>query len=524
MPKPRISRVFWDEYSWSAAEFEFARENTTAYERLAAFTIDSQTLRLKDRTQMLVTGLVSGEAFDVLSTAPLLGSGFELGHEKSGADSVVVLSYDFWRREMAGDDSVVGRQLELDGAPATVVGVMPEGFFYPSPEVEVWRPLTVDAAERDYRGNHWLVVFGRIHDGWSNERVEADLGRFTMALGENFEYPEAWDKTRNAFVEPMRQYLFGDIRPALLLLLGSVALLLLMATANVAGLMVARMSDRESELAIRKAMGAGRSRLSRQLITESLVLGTTAAGFGLGLAWLGYRAIVDRLPLPTGFGQTLSLDGTVLIATLALIPAITLFVAVAPLRRLWVRPVSSRLRAKRNLAARLAARGAIGRRGGLQKSLVVGQIVIAVVLVTSAVLLARSVVELYRIDSGLDTSGVAALDLYVADADLDAEQRSSFYQSLIEQATASAGVESAAIINRLPLRDDGVQGPLTAEGRPDLEGPNGPNCKWRYVSNDFFRTLGIDLTEGRSFDATDRRDGRQVAVIGADFAERPVAR
>ncbi len=505
-------RVFWDEYSWSAAEFDFARENTKAYQGLASFTVDAMTFRQGDRTSMVKVGLLSGEAFDVLGTAPLLGQTLMREQERLGAASAVVLGYDFWQRALGGNRDIVGARLELDGEPATVVGVMPEGFYFPSPEIEVWHPLAVDAADPDYADNHWLVVIGRLREGWTPQQVGADLDRFAALLGEEFDYPEAWDKSKGYFVEPMRQYLLGDVRPALLLLFGAVGLLLLMASANVAALLVARMSDRESELSIRKAMGAGRGRLSRQLVTESFVLGTIASGAGLLLALAGYRTLVERLPLPTGFAHTLSLEWPLVAATLVLTPLISLLVAAAPLRRLGRGGVPSLV---------LASRGALGpARRRLQQGLVVGEIVIAVVLVTSAVLLARSVLELYRIDPGVDPEGVGVVDLFAASADLDVEQRLAFFDRLVEESAAIPGVQYAAVTNRLPLRDQGVQGPLTVEGRPDLEGTRGPNSKWRYVSPDYFRALGIELLEGRSFDGSDHADAAPVGIIGADLAQQ----
>ncbi len=505
-------RVFWADYGWSAAEFDFVRENLPSYETLAAYSDDGQTLRNGDRTSMVHVGLVSGDTFSVLGATPLRGRLLRRDEERLAAPPVAILSFDFWRREYASREDIVGSQIELDAETVTVIGVMPRGFYFPSPEVDLWRPLVVDAADSDYAHNHWLVILGRLAEGISEEQAAHDLDRFVGPLGEKFHYPEAWDKTLGYFTVPIRTYLLGAVRPALLLLFAAVALLLLMASTNVAALFLARMSDRLGELEIRKAMGAGRFRLSRQLLTESLVLGIVSSVFGLSLALVAYRAIVERLPLPGGFDQTLAFDWRMVVATLVLTPFVALLVALAPIRGLWRRRVSS---------GPLNTRGLLGSaRGRLQHSLIVGEVAIAALLVICATLLGRSVVELYRLDPGFDPEGVAMVDLFLADAELEPRERRAFFMRLIEAVTASAEVSAAAVVNRVPLRDQGVQGPIEAEGRADLVGAQRPNSKWRYVSPDYFKTLGIELQDGRWLDARDREDTTQVALMGIDFAEK----
>ncbi len=509
-------RVFWQEYSWSAAELDFARANTSVYEGLGAFTVDDQTLHRTGSAAILVTGRMSGEAFEVLGTPPLLGQTFDHSHEKLGSEPVVVLSHGFWQRELGADPEVIGSRLQLDGEQVTVAGVMPRGFFFPTPEIEIWRPLTVDPAEGDYGRNHWLVLFGRLQPDLTEAAARADLARFTEVLGQNFDYPAAWDKTKNAFTLPLREYLVGSARAPLLLVLGAVALLLLMATINVAALFLARMADRGEELTIRKAIGAGRARLARQLVTEALVLGGVASVAGLALASAGFRAIVHRLPLPSGFEHTLEVSWPLALATLLLTPLVALVVVLGPVRGLWRTPGKRRSR-----GALLRRRGTVGpSRSRTQGALIVGEIAIAVVLVTSATLLARTVVELYQIDLGLEPEQVAAIDLFAPSNMLDSSQRLQFFQELTERAEATSVIELASVTNRLPIRDGGVQGPITAEGRPDLDGDGGPNCKWRYVSPSYFELLGIELVEGRRFDATDRADTRGVGILGRELAER----
>ena len=203
---------------------------------------------------------------------------------------------------------MVGSQIELDGEPVTVLGVMPAGFYFPDPEWEIFRPLTVDPASEDYSGNHWLTVFGRTGVELT-EPLRPRSSASPVCSASAFDYPDAYDKSRGAYVEPLREYFLGAVRPALYLLMVAVVLLLLMASSNVAAMLVARLSDRGNEFSVRRALGASRGRLARQLLAESLVLGSLGTLAGLAIAVLAWNGLIERLPLPSGFDQAVALDG-----------------------------------------------------------------------------------------------------------------------------------------------------------------------------------------------------------------------
>ncbi|MEZ4586225.1 MAG: ABC transporter permease [Gemmatimonadales bacterium] len=232
-------RVFWTEYNWRGVEFDFVKERTGAFRPLAAFSSVASTLRGETGSTVLQTALTSAEFFDVLGARPLLGRTFRPGEDRPGAEPVVVLSYGVWRQELGADSAVVGRRIVLDGRNVTVIGVMPRGFYFPTPSYRLWMPLDLDPASRNYQGNGWLVLFGRVRDGLTEAQVSDDIASIARALGERFTYPTAWDKTRGAMVRPVREFLVGEVRPALLLVFGAGALLLLMATASVAALILA---------------------------------------------------------------------------------------------------------------------------------------------------------------------------------------------------------------------------------------------------------------------------------------------
>ncbi|HTL06083.1 MAG TPA: ABC transporter permease, partial [Gemmatimonadales bacterium] len=303
-------RVFWDDGDWRGTELDFVREGMKAFSGLAGYSTEGITYRTSSGSTLLIAGVTSADFFDVLGVHPLLGRTFAAGEDRPGAEPVVVLSWAMWQQELGGDPHVLGRRLLLEGTPTTVIGVMPRGFYFPSPEYRVWRPLLLDPSSSVYNGRGWLVLLGRVKPGLGDGAVAGDVQQIARDLGEQYQYPAAWDKTKNASVRPVREYLLGNVTPALLLLLGAVALLLLMACANTAALVLARTTDRSGELSLRVALGAGRARLIRQIVTESVTLSLLAGLAGAGIAVLLFGQLVARLPLQNGFGAAVSLDWT----------------------------------------------------------------------------------------------------------------------------------------------------------------------------------------------------------------------
>lgn len=310
--------VFWSDYNWRGVEFDFVKER----------------LRVNDQSSTVLATVGSTELFDVLGTTPLIGRAFVPGAGRPGAAAVTIVSYGFWQQELGGDPRVVGRRIEIDGALVEVVGVMPRGFYFPSPMFRIWRPLTLDPSTDFYQGNGWLVLKGRERPGVIQGELDADVQAIAAALGTQFTYPEAWDKTRGATVTPLRTYTRGAIRPAVLLLQVAVLLVLGIACANVAALVLARTTDRADELALRSALGAGRGRLVRQVVTESVGLSLLAGVLGAGLASAGFHTLVARLPLTEGLEDTLSVDWTLFALAVGFSLVLGVIVALAPIRAL----------------------------------------------------------------------------------------------------------------------------------------------------------------------------------------------
>lgn len=506
-------RVFWSDYDWRGVEFDFLKERASAFSGLAAYSSDATSLRSASGSSVLLKGVTSAEFFDVLGTPAFMGRTFRPGEDRVGAEPVTVLSYPTWQRDFGADPAIIGRRITLDGQPVTVVGVMPRGFFFPTPEHRLWMPLVLDPATSDYNSNGWLVLFGRVRAGVTEPQLSSAVAAMAQSLGERFSYPAAWDKSRNASVRSARTYLVGDVRPALLLLFGAGVLLLLMACANVAALVLSRTADRSGEMSLRVSLGAGRSRLVRQIVAESLTFSFLAGIVGMVVAASGLRVLVASLPLPADLGATVQMDWTAFLAALVLSAVLGLVVAVAPARALLLGGVQG-------ISGARGATAAAGHAGRVHQGLVGAEAAVAVLLVAGALLLVRSVSGLLAVDLGFDPKGVVALDVSMTDGDFDPAQRRQLYQAVRERVTRIPGVASAAWTNRLPIRDGGWQGPVSVAGVPELQGTSAPNALFRQVSPEYFETMRIGVVRGRPFDATDREGAPRVALINQAFAQR----
>ena len=516
LPVPDDERVvtFWSDYNWRGEEFDHVKGVPRGFESLAAWSVDGYTLRTEGGSSLVLATVASVELFEVMGTAPLLGRAFQPGEDRPGAEPVVVLTHGLWERELGSDRDVVGRRITLDGVQRTVVGVMPEGFWFPTPEVEAFVPLSLDPADPAYAGNGWLVLTGRLAPGVGEAQLADDLAAVVGALDERYDYPEAWDKTRNAYTTPLREYLLGDVRPALLLLLSAVGLLLLMACVNVAALILTRTADRTGEMSVRTALGAGRARLARQILTESVLLGLVAGTLGMLLAWTLFDVLVASLPITDSFQETLSLDWLGLASALVLAVATGSLISLAPIRSLLAGKLE-----EGTLTSRTQGGGA-AQSSRMQSTLVTAEVLLAVVLVTGASLLVRTVDRLRALDPGLDPTGVMTLEVMVSQEESGEAERGLFFDALLERARALPGVDAAGFINRLPLRDGGWQGTVGIPDRPDLEGARRPNAMYRPVSPEAFRALGIEVVEGRGVLPGDLAEGPAVAVINETFARR----
>jgi len=504
--------MFWFDYSWRGSEYDHVREGSLAFDQIAAFSTWAEAFRTGQAEQSRMLSYIPATAnlFDALDVKPALGRGFLPGEDRPGAERVVVISHGLWQQDMGGAADVLGRQLIIGGQPVTIVGVMPPGFYFPTPEFRAWRPLTLDPADPGYAGNGWLALIGAGKPGVTPAQIDLELKRVTRLLGERFTYSTVWDKTRNAHVSPMREYLLGSVRNPLLLLMGAVAMLLMIACANAAALILARTTDRTGELAIRLSLGASHGRVARQIVTESLALAAISAAVGAIVATVGFRTLVSSLPLKQGFGAAVSLGWQAFLIAFFLALVVGVGVSIAPVRQVLRGRLDGRERTEEGL-----------RRGTRQvhAGLIAGQVTLAVTLVCGATLLIRSVERIRAIDTGFDGRGVVTIDL-VREPGTTSGSDQEFVRAVLEGVQALPGIQSVGVTNRLPVRDGGWQGSVTIEGRPDLAGAQRPNALHRTATPDYLKTLSMDVKSGRGFTDADRTDGELVVLVSESFARR----
>lgn len=507
--------VFWSDYDWRGDEYDFLRDRAGVFQHLAAFSTNGEPYRPNaagaDGARLLPFVVATSTLFDALGARPVLGRPFDSTEDRPGAAPVIVISYGMWRDDLGGDPHVIGRRIILGDEPVTVVGVMPKGFYFPTPDIRAWRPLALDPTSPSYSSGY-LTLVGRTGPGVRPELVQTDVRRIARALGSRFTYPAAWDKTKNPYVLPIRTYLLGDVRDPLLLLLAAATLLLGIACANAASLILARTSDRTGEMAVRSALGAGQWRLARQVLAESLVLAVGAAVLGVAIATAGFRALVAVLPLGNGFGDTVAIGWATFASAFVLALAIALAGSAAPVRNL-VRAGGGAVNRERSEE---------GLRRGTRRvhgAIIVSQVAFAVLLVLGATLLIRSVDNLRAVNMGFDAHGVSTYTLVTSD-NMPAEAQRQFFDRVLARVSALPGVRAAGLTNRLPLRDGGYQGPVGVEGRPDLDGTNRPNSLYRTVTPAYFAAMGIRLRDGRGIDSSDVMGGLPVTVISESFARR----
>jgi putative ABC transport system permease protein len=480
--------AFWFEGAWSQQKFLAVRPVTDGFQSVAAVRPADATLRIGDAPARLLEGYsASAELFDVLGVRPALGSGFRRGDDRAGAEPVAVLSHALWR-ELGARPSIVGERIELSGERRTVVGVMPEGFWFPDPSVRVWLCETMDP-QNDV-GNYGLV--GRLPPGQRIEAMGPQLRAITRVLDERFDFLAEWDLTKNPTLTPLRERLLGKVRPALLALLVAMGVILLVACVNVAALMLGQLDTRGTEMAMRSALGAGRKRLLQQLAVESLIIGALAGVVGAVLAVAGFPFLVGALPLGA-LAETARLDWALFAAAMAVALVASSLIALAPGTAVAQGDLRGTLNRSRT--------GGIGGRGGrLEHGLVVGQVALVLLLTSGAALLIRSVENRRAIDPGVDVEGVAVLDVQLPQT-IDQARIPQLLRDLVTTAAALPGVESAAATQRLPLRGSSDNWGIRIESQADRPDTT---TAFRVVTPDYFRTLRIRLKSGRLLLDTDR--------------------
>ncbi len=481
--------MFWMPGWWYEAEFVHLRGRFPGFREVAAYRPADAIMRQGDAPARLIPAIATSvELFHVLGVHPYLGRDFHAGEDTQGADPTAIISYSLWR-ELGGTRSIIGTRLTLDGAPTTIIGVMPRGFWFPDPSIRIWHAQAIDPERQN--GSYALV--GRVASGHDVRRMDPQMRRIAAMLVDRFRdsYFGDADKTVHPKLTPLREALVGSMRPALVAMLAAMGLILLMACANVAALMLGQVEGRSAELALRSALGADRRRLTQQLVVEALLLGVLSGVAGAGLAFAGFRLLARSLPIGA-WSEGASLSWT--------IPAIALLIALLAVVLVVLVPLVSLWRGDLRGALTGARTGGIQGRGGrLERSLVVVEVALAMLIASGAALLVRSVSNLYAIDPGVDTQHVAVMDL-LSNPDMESRDRLRVLDALRAELASLPGVRSVAATMKLPLRGAGDSFGLRPEGRSEGEQSI---TYFRIVSPDYFATMGMTLREGRVFQASD---------------------
>jgi len=510
----RLVRV--SDWGYTGGEFVRLRELSRSFQQVAAFVSASHGLSGDGEPERLDGAVASANLFATLGASTLLGRAFAPGEDEPGRDAVVVLSHGLWQRRYGSDPGIVGRSVTVDGALRTVVGVMPRDFHFPSHATQLWIPLTLDRANLGALwGSGGYTFIARLRPGVTVDQARADVRRVAREIRrENPIWDPGPEYGSTADVMPLQRSIVGAVRPTLLLLLGVVGCVLLIACVNVANLLLVRTTARQQELAIRTALGGGRGRLLRQLLTESVVLAIIGGIAGLLLAWPAVRALVALLPADMPRVAEIGLDWRVLAFTALL----TLLTGVAFGLLPALRATGGALHASLKAGGRGGSRGAGHHR--LSSALVAGEIALAVVLVSAAGLLVRSFQELRRVDPGFRTERVIAARISPPKQRYaDAARQRAFYTGLLQRVAALPGVESAAAVNQLPLRG-GVYGlAIRVEGKfEDMRRTLPMADHYQIVTPGYLQTMGIPLLRGRWFTDADREGAPDVVVVSESMA------
>ena len=505
----------WQQQTAAPANVLDWREQVAAFADVGAYASfeSSLTLTGEGEPRQLEAVAVTGNLFDVLGVRALHGRTLRDAETWRTGERVAVLAHRAWREHFGGDPGVVGRLVELNGRPVRIVGVMPERFTHPRPEVDLWVPTAWDPASRAeiyFRRAHWMRPVARLAPGASAEQASAELRQVAARL--MVEHPET-NTRMGAGLTPLHEFLVGDTRTPLLVLLAAVAILLLLACVNVGNLLLVGAAARARETALRLVLGAGRPRLVRQALVECLVLAALGGVAGLVLGWVGTRTLAALQPpglLPLG---RLDVNWRVLGYVFAVTTASGLLFGIAP--ALWNgrRLPADALRA----GGRPASDDRRARRWG--GTLVVAQVALALMLAVGAGLLVRSVRELRQVAPGFDGRGVLTASTSLPGARYDTNEKvDAFWVALVERARALPGVEAAALVRQLPLTVPSWSSSFTALGWPAER--VGMEVVHREVSPGYFRALRVPLLRGRDLADDDRGDAPAVVVVNDALARR----
>jgi putative ABC transport system permease protein len=489
--------------------FDFKEQNQS-FAQCAGFYSELVNLGSPQGTELLPVSYVNADFFAALGTQPSVGRAFLSKDDYAGASQVAVISHEVWQKQFGGSQNVIGQKVTLDGRPFEIIGVMPRGFQFYEP-IDVWLPMGLWPYSRE-RDNHWaLYAVARLKPGVTIHAAQAEMDGIASQLSQ--QYPES-NTDRGAALFPLHDEMVGEIRPALQLLLAAVGFVLLIACANVANLLLARSSVRQKEIAIRAALGAGRWRIVRQLLTESLLLAALGGALGVLLAFWATDLVMAVGGADIPRLAEVSIDRSVLGFSLAVTMLAGVGFGLVPALQATKLELTTALKESSRVGG-----GARGRR--LRDALVIGEVALALVLLIGAGLLIKSLSVLRGVNPGYEPGQVLTVGLSLPRATYhDDFDRARFAQQVVERVSAIPGAEQVASSYPLPVYGMAWGMSYWAEGEPQPAAGQAPPCQTATVSPGFFSTLRIPLLQGRDFNESDRRESQGVIVIDETLARR----
>ncbi len=499
----------------SPPEYMEVAERMRAFESLGAYNTFQASIGGDDQPERVDAAAFSWQLFQALRVSPQMGRFFGEDEDQPGGPDVAVLSHELWQRSFGGDPDILGRTIDLNGTMTDVIGIMPENFDLNESGAQLWVPLQLDWGNRNNFGSHYLFLVGRLAAGMTVESAETELRTFVERWPEDVQSGHISADNHPLHMVELQEEVVGDVRPALMVLLGAVGFVLLIACANVANLLLARAQDRHKEVAVRSAMGAGHGRLLRQFLTEGVVLASLGALLGTAFAFGSLRLLQSASPGDLPRLAEVQLDGTVLLFTTAVAILTGVLFGLAPTRHVATRDLAGALRDGGTRSTSSA-----GQRR-LRSLLVISETALALILAVGAGLMIRSFGALNAVEPGFEPDGLLTYQVFLPSATYPgAEDQLAFNQLILDQLRAEPGVTGAAAMSglaparRLNANDTEFENFVVTDDSP----PQNVDF-YQTITHDYLETMGISVVEGRGFEPSDDANGLPVALVNRTLAE-----
>src|ERR1041385_2359368 len=512
----QLGPEMWDRNEAAIGNFLDWRSRNQSFDQLGALFDTDMNLTGVGEPQRIKSVVATTNFFQVLGVQPMLGRSFSPESETPGSPFTAIISHELWQRQFGSDPGLINKSLTLNGHQVEVIGVMPPGFelqFPISVHVDMWVPFVIDVADPDYhdRRNNFLYTVGRLKQGVSQEQAQAEMKLIASQLQQ--QYPET-NADRGVRVVSLHKQVVGNVESYLYMLFAAVGFLLLIACANVAGLLLARVTARQREVAVRMALGASRWRLIRQLLTESVIFSALSGALGLLLAYGGVKLLVALTPSEVPRLHEIGLHVPVFLWTLAISVVTGLLFGLAPALQASRPDVNAALKESSGRNP-----GSI-QGSGLRNLLVVSEVAVALLLLVGAGLMTKSFLRLQQVDPGFDATNVVSMNIALPTSKYREQQLNIFYDQLFERIRNLPGVKSVGGINPLPLGGTNISLSVLVEGAPAVALTDRPSVGVRVVTPGYFQMLNIPILKGRALPETDRDHTPNVILVNEALASR----